>query len=82
MREQTTDFFIYRTFSYFTNGNTDGSFHNYFFAPKFMYQRQDLSPQYIKSELLFNFHSKNLYGLREDAPGNWVVDVDTLIEVR
>ena len=72
----------YITFSYFTRGNTNASFHNYFFAPKFMYQRQDLSPQYIKSELLFDYNSRTLSGLREDAPGNWVVDVDTLIECR
>lgn len=82
MREVNTKSFNYITFSYFTQRNTNGSYHNYFFAPKFMYQRQDLSPQYIKSELLFDANSVNLGDILEDAVGNWVVDVDTVIEYR
>ena len=82
MREKTTDSFNYITFSYFTQENTNGSYHNYFFAPKFMYQRQDLIPQYIKSELLFDANSVNLGDIIEDAVGGWVVDVDTVIEYR
>ena len=82
MRETNTPAFDYITFSYFTNGNTNGSFHHYVFTPKFMYQKQNLRPEYTKAELEFVYDRKALSYILEDGVGSFIIDTDTLIECR
>ena len=73
--------FDYITFSYFTNNNNSTE-HHYMFTPKFQYTKDVLVPQYIKTELEFDFDSKNL-GVRDyDGVGGFIKEVDTLIEHR
>ena len=80
MRERTAsvngDSFPYITFSYFTeyNGNlntdTDG-YHHYFFTPKLMYLQEQLNPDYIRLERIFDGDSRSQEtNLEEDGIGN------------
>ena len=73
--------FDYITFSYFTEGNNSTD-HHYMFTPKFQYTRDALVPQYIKTELEFDFDSKNLGVEDYDGVGGFIKEVDTLIEHR
>jgi hypothetical protein len=82
MRGTPTDSFDYMTFSYFTRGNQNGVYHHYVFTPKFLYQRQNLRPEYTKVELEFNYNKKALSYILEDGVGSFIVDTDTLIECR
>lgn len=81
MRQKPTNSFFYIGFAYFTKNNSNGKFH-YFFTPKFMYQKQNLRPQYVKQELEFINTQINLGYLFEDGPGSFVQDTDTVIEYR
>ena len=81
LRQKPTDSFFYIGFAYFTKRNSNSKFH-YFFTPKFMYQKQNLRPQYVKQELEFINTQINLGYLFEDGPGSFVQDTDTVIEYR
>jgi|688.fasta_scaffold10132_9 hypothetical protein len=82
MRGTATDAFSYITFSYFTRNNTGGGDYHYAFTPKFLYQRQNLRPEYTKVELEFLFDRKALSYIKEDGVGSFIVDTDTIIECR
>lgn len=80
-REKSTASFDYITFSYFTNNNNSTE-HHYLFSPKFLYKRDILVPDYLKTELEFDFNSKDLGFERFDAVGTFIIDVDTIVEHR
>lgn len=81
-RRANTNSFNYTTFSYFTRNNGDASGNGYILNPKFLYNNDILVPEYIKIENEFQYTNRVLYKERYDAPGSFISDWDSVIEIR
>lgn len=82
LRQKTVSGIAYNTFSYFTGDFNEDTNNNYLFTPRFLFNKESLTGDYLRYENEFTFDTEFVSSDKYDGIGSIFKEFDTVIETR